>query len=167
MVRILGIDPGSRCTGYGIIEQQGQKLFWIAHGKIVTEGHELSSRLLQIHEQLKSVIGCYQPQDSAIEEVFMYRNAQSALKLGQARGAAIVATVSQGIPTTEYSARQIKQAVVGYGAATKDQVQNMIKMLLGLKKIPESDSADALAIAICHSHCQTVFKKMQQFSKNI
>ncbi len=152
MPTIIGIDPGSRCTGYGIIAAKGSVLTCIGYGEIKSSASELSERLLKIFNQLLEVIGNYSPQESAIEQVFMHQNPQSALKLGQARGAALVALAQHGLAVGEYSPRQIKQAVVGYGAAEKSQVQHMVKSLLQLKVTPSTDAADALAVAICHNH---------------
>lgn len=148
---IIGIDPGSQVTGYGIIWSQGSRQGRITFGQIKTQGESLNYRLQQIEEGLRNVIATHQPNEAAIEQVFTFHNHQSALKLGQARGAALVATAVYALPVSEYSARQIKQAVVGYGAATKTQVQHMIRMLLQLEKVPPADAADALAIALCHA----------------
>ena len=153
MALILGIDPGSRCTGYGIIAQEAQRLRWVAHGEISTvTSNDFSSRLSQIYQGILNIIVSYQPEQAAIEQVFMHQNIQSALKLGHARGAAIVAIASNHIPLGEYSPRQVKQALVGYGAASKSQVAHMVKILLNVKEPLPSDAADALAIAICHSN---------------
>ena len=149
---ILGIDPGSRITGYGVIRSDGQRHVYVTSGKIILNAEDLPAKLLQIFQQISLIAQEFQPTESAIEQVFMARNANSALKLGQARGAAIVALTNYGLPVAEYSARSVKQAVVGYGAADKLQVQHMIKLLLNLVKAPPADAADALAIAICHAH---------------
>jgi len=152
---ILGIDPGSRVTGYGLISIDGHKLAYIDCGCIrvkIDEDTPLSSRLKQIFEGISHIITQYRPDEVAIEQVFLSKNADSALKLGQARGSAMVAAAMLGYDVYEYSARQVKQAVVGTGAADKSQVQHMITALLRLNKSPQSDAADALAIAICHSH---------------
>ncbi len=156
MIRILGIDPGSRRTGYGVIEIEKSKSTWIAHGHIATEAQDVSQRLWKINQKLCEIIQEYLPHEAAIEQVFMSQNPQSALKLGQARGAALVAVAHYALPVAEYSPRQIKQAVAGYGAAEKTQVQYMIKLILGLKTTIQADAADALAIAICHSHYRTL-----------
>ena len=156
-MRILGIDPGTRITGYGIIEQRGNHLSHIDNGAIYTRSSdELPLRLSQIYTGLVRAIETYQPDIMAIEKVFVARNAGSALKLGQARGTAIVAGVNTGLPVYEYSALQVKSAVVGYGKAGKSQVQQMVKVLLKLPEIAQEDASDALAIAICHanSHAQ-------------
>ena len=152
MIRVLGIDPGSRVTGYGIIDQDGPRLRYVASGCIRTEGRRLAARLGMIFDGVNRIIDEYRPQEMAIERVFMNKNADSALKLGQARGAAICAGVTRAVPVDEYAAREIKQAVVGKGGATKEQVQHMIRVLLALGDRPPSDAADALAVAICHGH---------------
>jgi crossover junction endodeoxyribonuclease RuvC len=152
MIRVLGIDPGSRVTGYGIIDQDGPRLRYVASGCIRTEGGALAARLGMIFDGVNRIIDEYHPQEMAIERVFMNKNADSALKLGQARGAAICAGVTRAVPVDEYAAREIKQAVVGKGGATKEQVQHMIRVLLVLGDRPPSDAADALAVAICHGH---------------
>lgn len=148
---IIGIDPGSRVTGYGIIWSQGSQQGCIAFGQIKTKANSLHYRLQQIEEGLRNVIVTHKPKEAAIEQVFTFNNHQAALKLGQARGAALVATAVYTLPVTEYSARQVKKAIVGYGAATKAQVQYMIRMLLKLETEPLTDAADALAIALCHA----------------
>ena len=152
-VRILGIDPGSRFTGFGIIDVEGQKNTHVHSGciKTSTKG-EFSDRLKEIFTGITAVVREYQPEELAIEKVFMNKNADSALKLGQARGAAMVAAMQGEIGVFEYSPNSIKQAIVGRGHADKTQVQHMIKMLLLLKEPPHEDQADALAAAICHAH---------------
>ncbi len=152
MTIILGVDPGSRITGYGVIRQYGRQLTYLGSGCIRTAVDDLPSRLRLIYAGIKEVITQFQPDEFAIEQVFMARNADSALKLGQARGVAIVAAVNKGLPVFEYAARQVKQTVVGTGAAEKAQVQHMVKSLLNLSAHPQADAADALAIAITHSH---------------
>ena len=152
MTRILGIDPGSRVTGYGIIDQAGQQISYVASGCIRTSGDALAERLGIIFAGVNTIIQQYLPDEMAIERVFMNKNADSALKLGQARGAAICASVHREVPVDEYAAREIKQAVVGNGGATKEQVQHMICVLLSLQKAPPSDAADALGVAVCHGH---------------
>ena len=160
MAIILGIDPGSRITGYGLINATGNKLVFIDCGCIKTESSPLPERLHQIFKGLCQVIERYSPQQAAIEDVFMGRNASAALKLGQARGGAIVACLHKELPIEEYSARTVKQAIVGRGAAEKQQVQHMVKLLLGIDKKLQEDAADALAVAICHAHTQTSLIKM-------
>lgn len=155
MTIILGIDPGSRLTGYGVIRQAGRQLTYIGSGCIRTGVDDLPTRLKHIYTGVCEIILQFQPNMFAIEQVFMARNADSALKLGQARGAAIVAAVNYNLPVFEYAARLVKQSVVGTGAADKKQIQHMVKLLLKLPASPQADAADALAIAITHSHiCQ-------------
>lgn len=154
---IIGIDPGSRKTGYGIIRQAGNQSIYIASGYIALTSTDTSERLRKIFHELQKIIQQFQPQEAAIEQIFMHQNPNSALKLGQARGVAIVAL---GLPVAEYSARQVKQSVVGYGAASKDQVQHMVKQLLNLRETLQADEADALAIALCHAHTQSGAKKI-------
>lgn len=151
---ILGIDPGSRLTGYGVIRQIGGKFEYIASGCIRMTSTEMPDRLKQIFDGVSQIINQTQPTVFAIEQVFMARNPDSALKLGQARGAAIVAAKFVGLDVFEYSARQVKQSVVGTGAADKLQVQHMVKSLLKLPGNPQADAADALAVALCHGHTQ-------------
>lgn len=152
MTIILGIDPGSRVTGYGIIRASQTAIHYIDSGCIRTNSDVLSERLLQIFNGLCDLLDQYQPNEVAIEQVFLHENPNSALKLGHARGVAMVACASHRLPIFEYAARSVKQSVVGYGAAQKDQVQQMVVMLLNLSRSPQSDAADALAIAIGHSH---------------
>lgn len=150
---ILGIDPGSRKTGYGIISKQGNRLIHVDNGAIFTRSaKDFPQRLEQIFTGLSAIIAEFRPDAVAVENVFLAKNAQSALKLGQARGAAIVAAVNVGLPVHEYTAMQVKQAVVGTGRAEKAQVQQMIKALLNLPEIAQEDASDALAVAICHAH---------------
>ncbi|UFS69090.1 crossover junction endodeoxyribonuclease RuvC [Geomonas sp. RF6] len=150
---ILGIDPGSRITGYGLISKQGNRLIHLDNGAIFTQSaKEFPERLAKIYSGLSVIIDEFKPDAVAVENVFLAKNAQSALKLGQARGAAIVAAVSAGLPVFEYTALQVKQAVVGTGRAEKVQVQQMIKALLNLPEIAQEDASDSLAVAICHAH---------------
>lgn len=163
---ILGIDPGSRITGYGVVTRRQGKLTYVASGCIRVLDGDLATRLSQIFLGVKDIIRQYQPQQFAIEQVFMARNPDSALKLGQARGAAIIAATEANLPVFEYSARQIKQAVVGKGNAEKTQVQHMITHLLELSGTPQSDAADALAVAMCHAHTeQSLLRLAGQASK--
>ncbi len=156
--RILGIDPGLRITGFGMIEKTGEKISYIASGTIKTasgkteDKEELPARLKLILDGLFEVIETYQPTQVAVEKVFVNVNPQSTLLLGQARGAAISAAVMRQLPVAEYTALQVKQSVVGNGHAKKEQVQEMVKRLLNLPATPSTDSADALACAICHAH---------------
>lgn len=149
---ILGIDPGSRLTGYGVIEQQGRHLHYLGSGVIRTQADDLPTRLKRIYAGISEIITQFQPNMFAIEQVFMAKNADSALKLGQARGTAIVVAVNHDLPVFEYAARLVKQTVVGTGAADKSQVQEMVMRLLNLSAKPQADAADALAIAITHAH---------------
>jgi crossover junction endodeoxyribonuclease RuvC len=150
---ILGIDPGSRATGYGILHITGPQLKLIHYGLIRTQfSSDFPSRLYQLFHETQKIIEAYQPNEVSIEQIFTARNAASALKLGQARGAIIAAIAGSNLPITEYSAREVKLAVTGYGAAEKHQVQHMIKKLLKLADNPPLDASDALAIAICHAH---------------
>lgn len=150
-MRVLGIDPGSRITGYGIVDQAGNRLVHVDNGAIFTDkATDFPGRLKRIFDGLSEVIDQYRPDQVAIENIFFSTNVQSALKLGQARGAAIVAAVHAGLPVAEYSALQVKQAVVGRGRAEKGQVQKMLKALLGLPETAQADASDALAVAVCH-----------------
>jgi len=160
MALILGIDPGSRVTGYGLVNAVGNRLDYVACGCIRTESPSLPERLQQIFSGLTEVIALHCPQQAAIEEVFMGRNAGAALKLGQARGSAIIACLQHQLPLEEYSARQVKQALVGSGAAEKQQVQHMVKALLRLDEALQEDAADALAVAICHANTQASLVRM-------
>jgi len=156
--RILGIDPGLRQTGFGVIEKSGENLSYIASGTIKTTSgkgadiEDLPTRLKIILDSLFEVIDTYAPEQAAVEKVFVNVNPQSTLLLGQARGAAISAAVLRQLPVAEYTALQVKQSVVGNGHAAKEQVQEMVKRLLKLPANPSPDSADALACAICHAH---------------
>ena len=152
MTRLLGIDPGSRITGYGIIEVDGRVSKYVDSGCIRTQSEDLPGRLQEIFAGISEIMAAYEPAEMAIEKVFMHRNADSALKLGQARGAAICACSNRSISISEYSPREIKQAVVGSGAASKDQVQHMVCSILSLNSTPQEDAADALAIALTHMH---------------
>ena len=152
MIRILGIDPGSINTGYGIIDVDGNHAVHITHGTLRVRGDSLGERLQLIYRHYTDLIEEYAPAEAAVEQVFMHKNADSALKLGQARGAAITACACLHLPVHEYTPNQIKQATVGRGHAAKQQVQHMIKVLLCLPEEPQSDAADALAVALCHGH---------------
>ena len=160
MTILLGIDPGSRHTGYGVIEQVGNRSRALAFGTISTSGAEMAPRLGTIFAGLCEVMSAHMPEEVSIEKVFMARNPDSALKLGQARGAALTAVVQGGVPVFEYSARQVKQAVVGRGGAEKVQVAEMVRHLLKLDKRPQSDAADALAIALCHAHMRVSLARL-------
>jgi crossover junction endodeoxyribonuclease RuvC len=150
-IRVLGIDPGSQCTGFGVVDVVGARLTYVASGVIHTGEGEFAARLCEIYRCVKTVVAQYQPQEIAIERVFVNRNPDSALKLGQARGAAICGTAEANAEVFEYATRQIKQAVVGSGNADKAQVQLMMKSLLKLEGPLTADAADALAAAVCHA----------------
>lgn len=152
MTIILGIDPGSRITGYGVIKENQQQLQYIDSGCIRTSEGDLCQRLLEIFNGICQLMEAFSPNEVAIEQIFMHQNPNSALKLGHARGVAMVACASHRVNVNEYSAREVKQSVVGYGAAQKNQVKQMVVNLLMLSSTPQNDAADALAIAICHSH---------------
>lgn len=157
MAIILGIDPGSRITGFGVIKENGQKCEYIASGCIRTPEGNLPDKLQTIFQGVQEVIEMYQPTTMGVEQVFMAKSADSALKLGQARGSAIVAAAMKGVEVAEYSARQVKKTVTGSGAADKEQVMLMVMHLLKLDKRPQVDASDALAIALCHmQHRQTL-----------
>jgi crossover junction endodeoxyribonuclease RuvC len=152
-MRVLGIDPGSRITGYGIIDKEGNRLVHVDNGAIFTDSQrDFPLRLQRIYRGLTEVIERFSPDAMAVENIFFATNVQSALKLGQARGAAIVAGVNAGLPVFEYTALQVKQAVVGHGRADKQQVQKMLKALLNLPEVAQEDASDALATAVCHAH---------------
>ncbi|WP_131110393.1 crossover junction endodeoxyribonuclease RuvC [Sulfuricystis thermophila] len=152
-LRILGIDPGLRITGFGIIDKTGQKLAYVASGCVKSvETDPLPQRLKSLIDGIGEVIATWQPSEAAIEKVFVNVNPQSTLRLGEARGAAIAALVAAHLPVAEYTALQIKQAVVGHGKAAKEQVGHMVMRLLQLPGEPSKDAADALACAICHAH---------------
>jgi len=151
--RILGVDPGSRITGYGIIEADRGRLRFVSCGVIkTTVKYPLNHRLGEIFDGLNEVVQVHSPVVAAVEDVFLADNPRSALKLGQARGAAVVAAVQNGLQVYDYTPRTIKQAVSGYGQADKGQMQHMVRLLLGLSGTPSSDAADALAVAICHAN---------------
>jgi crossover junction endodeoxyribonuclease RuvC len=150
--RILGLDPGLRITGFGLVDSLGSELRYVASGCIRTGDGELPGRLKTLLEGVREVIATWQPDVVAVEKVFVNVNPQSTLLLGQARGAVICGAVSCELPVTEYTALQVKQSVVGYGKAAKEQVQHMVQRLLALDASPSADAADALACAICHAH---------------
>jgi len=147
---ILGIDPGSRITGYGVVDDSQHNPRYLASGCLRLKDDDLAQRLAQIYAGITELIAVHRPDALAIEQVFMSKNADSALKLGQARGVAIVCAANHGLPVSEYGPRQIKQAVTGTGAAEKAQVQHMVTAVLGLSGSPQADAADALAIALTH-----------------
>ncbi|MEZ5345028.1 MAG: crossover junction endodeoxyribonuclease RuvC [Pyrinomonadaceae bacterium] len=168
-MKILGIDPGSRTLGWGIVEGSGLKYHGVAYGTIKTDPQlDFADRLLKIHEDLAEVVERFKPNILSVEEAFYARNVKVALKLGQVRGVVLLVGKQSGIEIAEYSPRLIKRTVVGYGAAEKHQVQEMVRILLKLKKLPEPhDAADALAIAICHFHHCGKIKKINELSKTI
>jgi crossover junction endodeoxyribonuclease RuvC len=151
-MRVLGLDPGLRVTGWGIIEADGNRLAHVADGTIATSGDDLARRLTQVYEGVAAVIQRYGPAEAAVEETFVNKNPGSTLKLGQARGAAILAPARAGLPVVEYAPNLIKKSVVGAGHAAKMQVQHMIAILLPGFRPRAADAADALAVAICHAH---------------
>lgn len=152
-MKILGIDPGSRITGYGVVELQGNRLRHLDNGALITRSDApLAERLKIIYRGLVQAIELYRPEAVAVEQIFLSKNVLSALKLGHARGAALLAAVNAGLPVAEYTPLQVKGAVVGYGRADKRQVQQMVKALLGLPEVAQEDASDALAVAICHAH---------------
>lgn len=152
MARILGIDPGSRVTGFGLIETGGRKPVYVASGCVRSDDPDLARRLRTIFEGLRAVITEHRPDEAVIENVFVKRNIESALKLGQARGAAITALALHGLEVHAYTPAQIKLAVAGKGNAAKVQIQHMVRALLNLPAAPQADAADALACALCHCH---------------
>ncbi len=151
-MRILGIDPGSRATGYGVVEQRAGQLVHVAHGTLRPRGESFALRLNHLHETLREVIALHQPDVAAIEQIFVSGNARSALVLGEARGVLVSALGSVGLVVHEYTASQVKQGVTGSGRAAKPQVKAMVRRLLALERLPASDAADALAVAIRHAH---------------
>jgi len=159
-MRILGIDPGSRKTGFGIIDAEGDRATVVHQGVIEAGGGEFTERLGLIFNGIRELIGEFQPDEAAVETVFVSHNASSAIKLGQARGAAISAAIAGGVPVAEYSPRSVKQAIVGRGAADKVQVQHMVRVLLGLRETPREDAADALAVALCHHHTRSTLDRI-------
>ncbi|WWP01605.1 MAG: crossover junction endodeoxyribonuclease RuvC [Candidatus Dasytiphilus stammeri] len=162
MVTILGIDPGLRITGYGIIHKQDKIIHYLGSGCIRTKGESLALRLKLIYFGINSIISKFSPTILAIEQVFIAKNANSALKLGEARGAAMVCAVNNHLQVFEYAAKKVKKTVVGNGGADKDQVQHMVRILLKLSVMPPHDAADALAIAITHCH---MIENLTRFNK--
>jgi crossover junction endodeoxyribonuclease RuvC len=159
-VRIIGIDPGSRITGVGIIEIDGDRIKTLTYGVIKAGTGDFPERLGKIFRGVKDAVAEYQPQMAAVESVFVSHNPSSAIKLGQARGAAICALVEGGLSVAEYAPRAIKQALVGRGGADKAQVQHMVRILLSLQENPSEDAADALAVALCHHHTEGTLRRM-------
>ena len=165
---ILGIDPGSRVTGFGLIQTDGHKAHYLSSGCIRLKSEQtVPERLVDIFNGITHVIEQFKPETCAIEQIFMHKSPDSALKLGQARGVAIAAMALQNIEISEYSARQIKQSVVGYGAADKAQVMHMVKVLLDIQHELKADAADALAVALCHFHTRQSLLHLQGASKTV
>lgn len=160
MTRVLGVDPGSRVTGYGIIQETPKGPVLIAYGCIRTETDNFPERLKRIYDGIHNVVREFRPDEFAIEQVFMSKNADSALKLGQARGAAICGGMTAGLPVYEYAAREVKLALVGKGSAEKSQVQHMVRFLLGVSEVLPADASDALGVAMCHIHHRQTQAKM-------
>lgn len=158
--RILGIDPGSRFTGFGVLDFAGNAATYVASGTVKSVDGDFPDRLRQIFESVSSIVEQYAPDVVAIESVFMHKNAGSALKLGQARSAALCATFAGNVEVYEYAPREIKLAIVGTGSASKEQVQHMVVSLLALESAPAADAADALAAALCHGHQRRIQQKL-------
>ncbi len=161
----MGIDPGSRFTGVGLIEVRGDRVTALHHTVIKTGGAEFTERLGIIFNGVRELAAVLKPHAAAVETVFVSRNPSSAIKLGQARGAAVCAIIDAGIPVAEYAPRAIKQAIVGRGAADKVQVQHMVTLLLGMRETPAEDAADALAVALCHHHTEGTLQRMAALQK--
>lgn len=161
MTVVLGLDPGSRRTGYGIIRDSDKGPVLIACGCIRTETDRFPERLKQIYDGVYKIVLEFRPDELAIEQVFMHKNADSALKLGQARGAAICGGMAAGLPVHEYAARQVKQALVGKGSADKLQVQHMVRFLLKFSSPLQLDASDALGVALCHIHHRQTLRRLQ------
>lgn len=160
MKRIIGLDPGLRCTGWGIVESNGSHLKYLSHGIAKSDDkQDLATRLQQIYRELRRVIQCYTPDEAAVEEVFVNKNPASTLKLGMARGVVLLAPAESNLSVAEYSANKVKKSVVGSGHADKLQVESMIKVLLPDARDATKDAADALAVAICHAHFSNVQQK--------
>ena len=158
-VRIIGVDPGSRSTGFGIVDTDGSRLLHVTSGFVRDHDGDWSDRLRRIFDELGAIMDSHAPRELAIEKVFLHRNPSSALKLGQARGVAILAGALRSLPVHEYSPNEIKQAVTGKGHASKEQIQYMTKVLLSLREPPQTDQADALAVAICRAHLRTATER--------
>ena len=153
-MRVLGIDPGTAITGYGVIEGEGDSLVVTTYGAVTTPANQpLAQRLQHIYHELRALITEWHPDSAAVEELFFSKNARTALSVGHARGVALLALTEAGLPIQEYKPAEVKQAVAGYGNAPKQQVQGMVQLLLNLDEMPRpDDAADALAVAICHFH---------------
>ena len=152
MIRVIGIDPGLRNTGWGVIDVAGSKLSHVANGVCCSEGNDLAARLLSLHSQLTAVMLRYRPQAAAVEQTFVNKDGAGTLKLGQARGIAMLVPAQAGLPVGEYAPNKVKKTVVGVGHADKVQVQHMVRIQLPGVELAGPDAADALAIAICHAH---------------
>jgi crossover junction endodeoxyribonuclease RuvC len=163
-MRVLGIDPGTVTTGFGLVEQRGDTLRAITFGTITTQaGLPFAQRLLRIHQELRTLLTRTRPDCAAVEAVFFAKNVQSALRLGQARGVALLALAEERVEIHEYSALEVKQAITSYGQAAKGQVQEMVRLLLGLADPPSpADAADALAVAICHQHAARLQARLRE-----
>ena len=154
-MRLLGVDPGLRFTGWGVVDIDGNRLRLVANGVVKSGTGELAQRLVRLHQGLVEVVSTYRPDSAAVEETFVNKDGQSTLKLGQARGIALLVPALAGIPVVEYAANSVKKSVVGYGHADKDQIGHMIGVLLPGALVESADAADALAVAICHAHHMT------------
>ena len=161
VARVLGIDPGSRVTGFGVIESDGVRSRYLGSGCIRTADGDFPQRLGEIFNGIRAVLREWQPHEVAVEQVFVARNAASALKLGQARGAAISAIVTDDLPVFEYTPAAIKQGLVGNGRAEKEQVQHMVRVILGMQGQMALDESDALAIALCHAHSHATRRQIE------
>jgi len=161
-IRILGIDPGSRLTGFGVIEVAGSRSTCLVHDVIRLGDGPLPERLLALMQRLRALCGEFRPDEAAMEQVFVQRNVASALTLGQARGVAVCAVAEAGLPLHEYAPASIKLAIAGSGRAEKSQIQHMVKVLLNLPEVPAEDAADALACALCHAHSRTLKLQTQK-----
>ena len=166
-IRIIGVDPGSRSTGYGVVDAGGTRLVHVASGFVKSADGDWSERLRAIFDGLVAVIDAHAPRELAIEKVFLHRNPASALKLGQARGVAILAGALRSLPVHEYSPNEIKQAVTGKGHASKEQIQYMTRMLLSLQEPPQADEADALAVAICRANLRTTLARRERMAASV
>jgi crossover junction endodeoxyribonuclease RuvC len=157
-MRVVGIDPGTARTGYGVIEERAGRLVLIRYGTICTAPDTpMPRRLLALHQELTGLLALHAPQSAAVESLFFQKNVRTALSVGQARGVALMALAEHGVPVSEYTPPEVKQAVTGYGGADKAQVQSMVQVLLGLPEPPKpDDAADALAVAICHVHSRKI-----------
>jgi len=162
-MRVVGIDPGTATTGYGIVQEAGHGLELVAYGVVTTAPFlPLERRLLQLFEELSTILDRYQPESGAVEQLFFQRNVRTAIAVGQARGVALLVLARAGLSVGEYSPLEVKQAVTGYGAADKNQIQQMVRLLLGLPEVPKpDDAADALAVAICHLHVMRTHQWMK------